>query len=89
MMDKNYREINSKSSLMDYAADTTNFLDYVKYNLPVVGNLYRSSDDAKFYSDYEKYHGVKVKYPGRHYASYLKSSANELMSVGGKMSRWL
>lgn len=41
--------------------------EYWAYQIPVIGNIARANDNAKFWRDYERNTGYRPRYPGRSY----------------------
>lgn len=87
---------NRKTKTEKSFSSNSSLQNYLSYNAPLIGNLKRAVDDYRFYDNYEKKHGVKVTYYGRHYGNNAKSALYEglgAVSAVGRgsrlLSRWL
>lgn len=71
--------------------DSSYLLDYAMYNLPVVGNIARGGQSAKYASDLKKNTGRDMVYPGLFYSNAWKNAVSEGMSLfrGGRTSKWM
>lgn len=62
-------------------------LDYVKYNLPVLGSNLRGKESAKYVSDVERNTGRTVRYPGLIYNNGAQRSVNEAVGLAGGIGK--
>lgn len=54
---------------------------YWMYQVPVLGTALRMSDDARYWSDYQRNTGFTPRYPGRSYANYGTMLSNQTTSI--------
>lgn len=61
--------------------------DYWARQIPVVGSVMRSADDARYWDDYKKNTGKTPRYPGRTYSDTLSGVSHSEGSLLKSMKK--
>ncbi len=70
--------------LGDFARGHGGF-DYWARQIPIFGDIYRTGDDARYWSDYQKNTGKTPRYPGRTYSNVMSGAYYAGSSFGSSL----